>query len=564
MEMAWGLFIKLKTFIYFTSLFLFTLNFKSGRCQLQIGKESADFDGRSNDFKSLYCSVAGHGEKTYEWYHNGNLVSPQYFSKGFISTNSDTLTVKARNVNRRYQGIYQLFVSSAFGRIFCRKIKVRFKVAGDFGSDSALPDIRQVVEGQPFRLSCPKHSYMRGCSYKWGGNSHAVGMRFVKEYRNRVILPDGTLFFSAITRQDMLDFGWKDGGYQCIMDCVFTGGFHSMTRSHKVGLNATGVNASSFGPKIITMIKDREVVLGSKYVYVTCAAAGSPTPSYRWAKIDAEDNAVDMIKTGDIEFGNFNHTMTIKNIDINHNGTYACIATSGDIYDMVKWKLIVREKPTWLSNEKIRSKEVDVFTNFTWECKAHGDPVPTYTWYSNASQMDTRSGRCEIDGGKISFSRVLLEDIGMYQCVAENGFGRIYQTVSLRVRARRPEFNKSSIDVVFLKDSQGTLRCQSNAIPRANYTWTKNGIPLTLGTKYNVNDGELLVINTLTEEDAGVYKCTAENVFGKAEQVINVTIGTLPTDAVQLCLAIRALRRVGKCQFSSKNVFQYLQVCTAT
>jgi hypothetical protein len=44
------------------------------------------------------------------------------------------------------------------------------------------------------------------------------------------------------------------------------------------------------------------------------------------------------------------------------------------------------------------------------------------------------SGRYEIDGGKISFSRVLLEDIGMYQCVAGNGFGRIYQTVSLRVR----------------------------------------------------------------------------------------------------------------------------------
>jgi hypothetical protein len=34
------------------------------------------------------------------------------------------------------------------------------------------------------------------------------------------------------------------------------------------------VNASSFGPMIITMIKDREVILGSKYVYVTCAAAG--------------------------------------------------------------------------------------------------------------------------------------------------------------------------------------------------------------------------------------------------------------------------------------------------
>ena len=49
--------------------------------------------------------------------------------------------------------------------------------------------------------------------------------------------------------------------------------------------------------------------------------------------------------------------------------------------------------------------------------------------------------------------------------------------------------------------------------------------------KYDfINDGEFLVINRMIEEDTGVYKCIAENVFGKAEQVINVTIGTFSTD----------------------------------
>ena len=68
----------------------------------------------------------------------------------------------------------------------------------------------------------------------------------------------------------------------------------------------------------------------------------SPTPSYRWVKVDKDDNVVDIRITKDIEFGNFNHTMTIYNIDVNHNGTYACIATIGANHDMVKWKLIVR------------------------------------------------------------------------------------------------------------------------------------------------------------------------------------------------------------------------------
>ena len=91
--------------------------------------------------------------------------------------------------------------------------------------------------------------------------------------------------------------------------------------------------------------------------------------------------------------------------------------------------------------------------------------------------------------------------------------------------ARKPEFNQTDTNAAFLNNTQGILRCQSNAIPRANYTWTKNGIPITLGTKYEVINGEILVINRMTEEDKGVYKCIAENVFGKDEKVINVTIG---------------------------------------
>ena len=91
--------------------------------------------------------------------------------------------------------------------------------------------------------------------------------------------------------------------------------------------------------------------------------------------------------------------------------------------------------------------------------------------------------------------------------------------------ARKPEFNETDTNAAFLNNTKGTLRCQSNAIPRANYTWTKNGIPIIPGTKYDVIDGNILVVNGMTGDDRGEYKCIAENVFGKAEKVINVTIG---------------------------------------
>lgn len=57
-----------------------------------------------------------------------------------------------------------------------------------------------------------------------------------------------------------------------------------------------------------------------------------------------------------------------------------------------------------------------------------------YLNFSENISISVFSERYKIKGGRISFSRVISEDSGMYQCVAENGFGSIYQTVSLHVR----------------------------------------------------------------------------------------------------------------------------------
>ena len=96
-----------------------------------------------------------------------------------------------------------------------------------------------MVRGQPYYLKCPEHSYTRGCFYKWGRND-AFGIKHVKEDSHRVILPGGTLFFSALTGQDIKDFGWEGGGYHCMLDCVLPGEKTVMHTSHAVGLNQTG------------------------------------------------------------------------------------------------------------------------------------------------------------------------------------------------------------------------------------------------------------------------------------------------------------------------------------
>ena len=110
---------------------------------------------------------------------------------------------------------------------------------GSFIGNQSLTDIRPVVVGQPYFLNCPKHSYTRGCNYNWGRHRDSQGLAHIKDDEHRVLLPNGTLFFSAITRTDIDDFGAKNGGHGCIIDCYFSG-FHGMATSHKINFNETG------------------------------------------------------------------------------------------------------------------------------------------------------------------------------------------------------------------------------------------------------------------------------------------------------------------------------------
>lgn len=214
-------------------LFFLIFQFKSGEGQLQILQDAEDYNGSDTYFEGLKSLVAGPGDKKYQWYHNGTLIDKDYLLK-FGSYDSDKLVVYKNNADLRYQGIYQLFVSSSFGRIFGRKIGVKFKVAGKFKAGKT-EEIRQVTVGRPYRLECPKHSHSSGCLYKWGSRSPRSGLRHLDEYSNRVILEDGTLLFSTIQDRDVEDF---TRGYKCILDCVFPK-CQSSIMSHAIIFNAT-------------------------------------------------------------------------------------------------------------------------------------------------------------------------------------------------------------------------------------------------------------------------------------------------------------------------------------
>merc|ERR1712192_259771 len=71
----------------------------------------------------------------------------------------------------------------------------------------------------------------------------------------------------------------------------------------------------------------------------------------------------------------------------------------------------------------------------------------------------------------------------------------------------------------------GTLECSSDAQPAASLIWTKEGEKIAAGT-------ELTFSGPISREQAGVYKCQAENVHGRAEAELNIDVLFRPSCSV--------------------------------
>lgn len=118
-----------------------------------------------------------------------------------------------------------------------------------------------------------------------------------------------------------------------------------------------------------------------------------------------------------------------------------------------------------------------------------------------------------------------MEDAGDYECVAENSVGRVTGTTNLRVHA---------MPVVELVPNERRLRvtvgdevrvtCLASGFPNPTVKWN---IPdqYALERNFGRNTADLNIYS-VSQSDAGVYTCTANNEAGSDE--ITITIDVQP------------------------------------
>ncbi|XP_032664587.1 neuroglian isoform X2 [Odontomachus brunneus] len=182
---------------------------------------------------------------------------------------------------------------------------------------------------------------------------------------------------------------------------------------------------------------------------------------------------------------------------------------------------------------------------FLIECEAEGEPAPTYYWIKNGKKYEWTSYDERIaqqpGRGTLVISKPQDEDLGQYQCFAENEWGI---ATSNSVFVRKAELNSfKEADPVSVEVNEGIpwkLTCHPpDGWPKPNVYWLiqdKNGAIKSINNSRMTLDPEgNLLFSNVTRDDASdnfYYVCAATSVFRNEYKLGNkIILNVLSTGA---------------------------------
>ncbi|GCC29904.1 hypothetical protein chiPu_0008347 [Chiloscyllium punctatum] len=289
--------------------------------------------------------------------------------------------------------------------------------------------------------------------------------------------------------------------------------------------------------------KDTTVYLGQPFL-AECRAEGLPVPQVSWLLPSRK-----LLQTPGIGIGrgggsltlSQNGTLSIRETAFSDRGIYKCIASNAVGADTMTVRLHVAALPPMIQQEKAESLTVAPGQGIHVHCTAKAAPPANIRWIlfdgTQIRPSQFINGNLFVFPNGTLYIRSLSErDVGNYECVATNIVGVARRTVSINIQKRSATAKITVSSPQRVDISYGStlhLDCVAAGDPGPRILWR---LPsrLLVDSRYSyskrikVYDNGTLVVQSVTDKDAGDYLCVARNKMGDDFMVLKVNVMMKP------------------------------------
>ncbi|XP_070560391.1 basement membrane-specific heparan sulfate proteoglycan core protein-like isoform X2 [Ptychodera flava] len=312
-----------------------------------------------------------------------------------------------------------------------------------------------------------------------------------------VELPDQRLQIKNIQKDD-------EGVYMC-----------QAINNFGAGLAEGQLTVLSDGPAIQVIVEEPTTlqVPEGDTAKIVCKAISQVTYTLVWTKVGGS------LPVGATDFMGI---LTIPNVKAEDSGMYTCTGSNQFAVDQGNARLIVGGETMEEPTVRIDPRFVDVEEGdeVRMTCIATGFPPPQLKW--TGGQGGILNPKHSFINGVFTIPEVEKSDEAEYFCEASNAAGSVKVRTVIYVSASLSPRVSITPEVLSIQEGeQAVLLCTSSGDPKPSISWTR--VDLSMPSTARQQSG-YLIIQRITQADAGSYKCTASNGVEMDEGIATISV----------------------------------------
>ncbi|XP_063434962.1 neuroglian-like [Mytilus trossulus] len=315
--------------------------------------------------KTFQCRSSGNPTPTFEWIHDGRVLSNYYSLHISLNQNTGKLTITKPSL--RDFGTYQCFATNKYGTAASAAFQIERAVITSFSNsiERTLPDAYQYRS-----VSIPCVGKRRcqpndECRVEWklgDGTSNTI-----RETKRIAIDKNGTLHFLYV---DLEDTSTAATPYACginneLMRAFYKGGNVIMTILRDI-------NPNYIKPKLLFSY-DVKGLLG-RDAELQCIFSGYPLPDIEWYS-PGINQLIQPSSKYQFTDPSVRRNLKITHLELTDEGTYRCKGVNIGGYVEARIYVNVTSKPIFQEGEALKSQVIPDGQNAVFRCKMESLPA---------------------------------------------------------------------------------------------------------------------------------------------------------------------------------------------